>query len=212
MKKEKIKIPKATLERLSIYYTALQNLDNEEVITISTLELAKILKIKPEQIRKDLSMFGNFGMKGVGYDVIHLKIQIANILGLQNYWRLAIIGVGNLGAALANYEKITDWGFVIAALFDIDENKIGEEINGVRIYDFEKFVPISRRKLIDIGVIAVPDDAAQSVADTLIKAGVSGIWNFTAAKIDAPKDIVVVEENLMAGLSALSFYINQNSN
>ena len=201
MKKEKIKIPKATLERLSIYYTALQNLDNEEIITISTLELAKILKIKPEQIRKDLSMFGNFGMKGVGYDVIHLKIQIANILGLQNYWRLAIIGVGNLGAALANYEKITDWGF-----------KIGEEINGIRIYDFEKFVPISRRKLIDIGVIAVPDDAAQSVADTLIKAGVSGIWNFTAAKIDAPKDILVVDENLMAGLSALSFYINQNSN
>ncbi len=209
---EKKHVPKATLERLSLYYKTLQNLDNEEVVTTSAIELAEILDIKPEKIRKDLSMVGKFGMKGLGYDVIHLKTNIANILGLQNYWRLAIIGVGNLGAALANYEKISDWGFVIAALFDIDENKIGEEINGVRVYDFKKFASISRRKLIDIGVIAVPDDAAQKVADTLIAAGVKGIWNFTAVQIDAPKNIKVVDENLMTGLSALSFYLNQNSN
>lgn len=209
---EKKHVPKATLERLSLYYKTLQNLDNEEVVTTSAIELAEILDIKPEKIRKDLSMVGKFGMKGLGYDVIHLKTNIANILGLQNYWRLAIIGVGNFGAALANYEKISDWGFVIAALFDIDENKIGEEINGVRVYDFKKFASISRRKLIDIGVIAVPDDAAQEVADTLIAAGVKGIWNFTAVQIDAPKNVKVVEENLMTGLSALSFYLNQNSN
>ena len=209
---EKKHVPKATLERLSLYYKTLQNLDNEEVVTTSAIELAEILDIKPEKIRKDLSMVGKFGMKGLGYDVIHLKTNIANILGLQNYWRLAIIGVGNLGAALANYEKISDWGFVIAALFDIDENKIGEEINGVRVYDFKKFASISRRKLIDIGVIAVPDDAAQEVANTLIEAGVKGIWNFTAVQIDAPKNVKVVEENLMTGLSALSFYLNQNSN
>ena len=209
---EKKHVPKATLERLSLYYKTLQNLDNEEVVTTSAIELAEILDIKPEKIRKDLSMVGKFGMKGLGYDVIHLKTNIANILGLQNYWRLAIIGVGNLGAALANYEKISNWGFVIAALFDIDENKIGEEINGVRVYDFKKFASISRRKLIDIGVIAVPDDAAQEVANTLIEAGVKGIWNFTAVQIDAPKNVKVVDENLMTGLSALSFYLNQNSN
>lgn len=209
---EKKYVPPATLERLSLYYKTLQNLDNEEVVTTSAIELAEILDIKPEKIRKDLSMVGKFGMKGLGYDVIHLKTNIANILGLQNFWRLAIIGVGNFGAALANYEKISDWGFVIAALFDIDENKIGEEINGVRVYDFKKFASISRRKLIDIGVIAVPDDAAQEVANTLIEAGVKGIWNFTAAQIDAPKNVKVVEENLMTGLSALSFYLNQNSN
>lgn len=212
MKKEKLTLPKATLERLALYYKTLQNLDDEEVVIISTLELAKILEIKPEKIRKDLSMVGNFGMKGIGYDVVNLKLQLGNILGLQNYWRLAIIGVGNLGAALANYEKITDWGFIVAALFDVDENKIGDEINGVRIYDFKKFVPISRRKLIDIGVIAVPDAEAQNVADTLVEAGVKGIWNFTAAKINAPKNVTVVDENLMTGLSALSFYLNQNSN
>lgn len=212
MKKKIFKLPKATLERLALYYKTLQNLDDEEVVMISTPELAEILDIQPEKIRKDLSMIGKFGMKGVGYDVINLKLQIGNILGLQNYWRLAIIGAGNFGAALANYEKITDWGFIVAALFDVDEKKIGEEINGVRIYDFKKFAPISRRKLIDIGVIAVPDAEAQKVADILVEAGVKGIWNFTAAKIAAPKNVTVVDENLMIGLSALSFYLNQNTN
>lgn len=212
MKKKIFKLPKATLERLALYYKTLQNLDDEEVVMISTPELAEILDIQPEKIRKDLSMIGKFGMKGVGYDVINLKLQIGNILGLQNYWRLAIIGAGNFGAALANYEKITDWGFIVAALFDVDEKKIGEEINGVRIYDFKKFAPISRRKLIDIGVIAVPDAEAQKVADILVEAGVKGIWNFTAVKIAAPKNVTVVDENLMIGLSALSFYLNQNTN
>lgn len=212
MKKKIFKLPKATLERLALYYKTLQNLDDEEVVMISTPELAEILDIQPEKIRKDLSMIGKFGMKGVGYDVINLKLQIGNILGLQNYWRLAIIGAGNFGTALANYEKVTDWGFIVAALFDVDEKKIGEEINGVRIYDFKKFAPISRRKLIDIGVIAVPDAEAQKVADILVEAGVKGIWNFTAAKLDAPKNVTVVDENLMIGLSALSFYLNQNTN
>ncbi len=209
MKKEKLNIPPATLERLPLYYKALQILDDNEVVLVSTIELAKMLNMKSETIRKDLSSVGNFGLKGVGYEVLKLKFKLGQILGLNNYWRLAIIGVGNFGAALAKYEKITDWGFIVAALFDIDEKKFGEEINGVRIYDFKKFVSISRRKLIDIGVIAVPDDAAQNVADTLIEAGVKGIWNFTATTINAPKEIKVVDENLMAGLSVLSFHLNQ---
>lgn len=204
--------PRATIARLPLYYKALRFLDNEDVVTTSAMELAKILNITPETLRKDLNYFGHFGIKGAGYDVLYLKNKIENILGLQNFWRLAIIGVGNLGAALANYEKITEWNFIIAALFDIDENKIGEEINGVRIYDFNKFVPISRRKLIDIGVIAVPDTAAQNVADTFVEAGIKGIWNFTAAKIEVPQGFTVIDENLMAGLGTLSFYLNQNSN
>lgn len=210
MKEEK-KIPRATIERLPLYYKALQFLDDEETVTTTAIELAKILDITPETLRKDLNYFGHFGIKGAGYDVLYLKNKIANILGLQNYWRLAIIGVGNLGAALANYEKITEWGFIVAALFDIDEKKFGNEINGVRIYDFNKFVPISRRKLIDIGVITVPAAAAQNVADIFVEAGVKGIWNFTAAKIEVPKDFIVVDENLMNGLGALSFYLNRNS-
>lgn len=204
------KIARATVERLSLYYQALQKLADEKFQEISSIELAKMIKIKPEQIRKDLTMFGNFGIKGLGYDVFDLKNKIENILGLHNNYRIAIIGVGNLGAALANYEKFSELGFVVAALFDIDKNKISKEINGVRIYDFEKFIPISRRKLIDIGVIAVPNDEAQKVADVLAEAEIRGIWNFTSTKLQVPYFITVVNENLSVGLGALSFYMNQN--
>ena len=204
------KVSKITIERLPLYYQALQELADKGFQEVSSIELAKMIGTKPEQIRKDLTAFGNFGIKGLGYDVFDLKNKISDILGLQNNFRLAIIGVGNLGKALANYKKISELGFVIAALFDIDKNKIGKEINGVRIYDFEKFIPISHRKLIDIGVIAVPAEEAQNVADVLAEAEVRGIWNFTSAKLQVPYFITVVNENLTIGLGALSFYLNQN--
>ena len=201
---------KATVRRLPLYYRALEKLSERGFKEVSSLELAKILGIKPEQIRKDLTEFGNFGIKGLGYEVLELKNKIANILGLNNNFRIAIIGVGKLGTALANYEKISDLGFVIAALFDVNKNKIGDEINGVRIYDFEKFIPISRRKLIDIGVIAVPDAEAQKVADVLAEAEIRGIWNFTATKLKVPYFITVMNEDLSVGLTSLSFYLNRN--
>lgn len=204
------KFSKATVKRLPLYYQVLQNFENNGIEEISSMEITKILGIKPEQIRKDLTAFGNFGIKGLGYKVTELKNKIGNILGLQNNWRIAIIGMGKLGTALAHYEKLSEFGFVLAALFDIDKNKIGNEINDVRIYDFEKFVSISRRKLIDIGVIAVPDGAAQHVADVLAEAEVRGIWNFTSVKLQVPYFITVVNENLTAGIGALSFYLNQN--
>ena len=205
------KLPRPTIERLPLYHRALQKLYYNQVKDISSMQLSKILGIKCEQIRKDLTEFGNFGIKGLGYDVRELKSQIENILGLKNNFRIAIIGVGNFGTALANYEKFSEMGFVVAALFDIDKNKIGNEINNVRIYDFEKFVPISHRKLIDIGVIAVPDNAAQKVADVLAEAEIRGIWNFTATKLNVPYFITVVNEDLSIGLGSLSFYLNQNS-
>ena len=208
---EKKILPRPTINRLPIYYNVLQELENSGCKEISSLELAKILRLKPEQIRKDLTSCGHFGLKGLGYKVRYLKNRIAQILGFQNNFRIAIIGVGNLGSALANYEKISELGFVVAALFDIDKNKIGKEINDVRIYDFEKFIPISHRKLIDIGVIAVPEEAAQKVADVLAEAQIRGIWNFTAAKLEVPYFITVVNENFTIGLGALSFYLNQNS-
>ena len=204
------KISKATVKRLPLYYRELQKLESTGILEVSSIYLSEKLGIKPEQIRKDLITFGSFGIKGLGFEVSDLKNKLANILGLQNNFRLAIIGVGNLGATLANYEKISELGFVVAALFDIDKNKIGKEINGVRIYDFAKFIPISRRKLIDIGVIAVPNSEAQKVADILAEAEVRGIWNFTTEKLEVPYFVTVVNEDLSIGLSTLSFYLNQN--
>lgn len=207
---EQKKIAKALVRRLPLYYQTLQKLEDEGFTEISSMEFARLIGTKSEQIRKDLTTFGHFGIKGLGYDVHDLKNKIANIIGLQNNFRLAIIGVGNLGAALANYQEISELGFVIAALFDVDKKKIGDDINGVRIYDFAKFIPISRRKLIDIGVIAVPEDEAQNVADVLAEAEIRGIWNFTSAKLEVPYFITVVNENFAHGLGALSFYLNQN--
>lgn len=202
---------KATVKRLPLYYQFLQKLENRGIKEISSIELSKIMGIKPEQIRKDLTAFGNFGIKGLGYEVADLKNKIWHILGLQNNWHIAIIGVGKLGTALANYEKLSELGFVITALFDVNKNKIGNEINNVRIYDFEKFISISRRKLIDIAVIAVPDEEAQKVADVLAEAEIRGIWNFTSVRLNVPYFITVVNENLTAGIGTLSFYLNQNS-
>ena len=208
---EEKKFSKTTVKRLPLYYQSLRELENKGINEISSIELSKMMGIKPEQIRKDLTAFGNFGIKGLGYEVSDLKNNIGNILGLHNNWRVAIIGMGKLGTALTNYEKLSELGFVIAALFDVDKKKIGNEINDVRIYDFEKFIPISRRKLIDIGVIAVPDEEAQKVANVLAEAEIRGVWNFTSVKLNVPYFITVVNENLTSGIGALSFYLNQNS-
>lgn len=207
---EEKKFSPATIKRLPLYYRVLQKLEDKKIKEVSSIDLAEMLDLKPEKIRKDLTGFGNFGIKGLGFKVKELKNKISNILGLQNNFRIAIIGVGKMGAALANYDKISDLGFVVAALFDVDKEHIGEEINGVRVYDFDKFISISHRKLIDIGVITVPDEEAQKVADVLAEAQVRGIWNFTSVKLKVPYFITVIDENLTVGLSTLSFYLNQN--
>lgn len=207
---EEKRIAKATIRRLPQYYKALKILQDEKFTEVSSMDLARMVGTKPEQIRKDLTAFGNFGIKGLGYDVIDLKNKIADILGLHNNFRVAIIGIGKLGTALAGYQKLSEMGFVLAALFDIDEDKIGDEINGIRIYDFNKFISVSHRKLIDIAILAVPDEEAQNVADVLAEAEVRGIWNFTSVRLEVPYFITVVNEDLSVGLGALSFYMNQN--
>ena len=198
---------RATLERLPLYYRTLKNLIDSGEEIISSSELSKILEITPEQIRKDFSDFGQFGIKGVGYDVDKLKRGIEKILGLQYNWRMAIVGVGNLGTALANDKIFPLQGFQVCALFDVDENLIGQKINGVKVYDFAKLDAVIRRKIIDIGIITVPDTQAQIVADALISAGVKGIWNFAPIKISVPPEIYLVNEDLFIGLTTLSHYL-----
>lgn len=203
-------ISRATVERLPIYYRELELAEEAGVQIISSKELGRRLEITPEQIRKDLTMFGQFGSKGLGYPVRGLRAGIGKILGYQHRWRLAIIGAGKLGTALASY-NFSALGFTVAAIFDNDQNIIGTEINNLRVYDFAKFKSIGGRKLIDIGVIAVPEIEAQDVADVLIKAGIRGIWNFAPVKLEVPPKVSVVNEDLTVSLSALSFYLAQSS-
>ena len=176
---------------------------------ISSDELGRRLDITPEQIRKDLATFGQFGRKGIGYDVRELKNKIENILGLQNKWRLAIVGVGHLGGALANYVNFASLGFSVAALLDINKKIIGSEVNGIKVTAASRMKEIIAADEVDIGVITVPASEAQSVADSLVAAGIKGIWNFAPIKLSVPPGVPLVNEDLSVGLSALSYHMSQ---
>ncbi len=205
-------IPQATINRLPLYYRTLKQVAQSGKNIISSNELGALLDMTPEQIRKDLVFFGQFGLKGLGYQIDELAAHIEKILGLQHRWRLAIIGVNDLGVALASYENFTELGFKIAALFDINPKNVGKEINNMRVYNFDKITSIAPRKLIDIGVITTPADSAQLVANKLIDAGIKGIWNFAPVKLEVPMDISLVEEDLTFGLSTLSYRLAQRTN
>ena len=203
-------ISQATIDRLPLYFRTLRLVEEEKLNIISSDELGRRLDITPEQIRKDLATFGQFGRKGIGYDVRELRDKIGNILGLHNKWRLAIVGVGHLGGALANYVNFAPLGFSVVALFDNNKEIIGSEVNGLEVNAASNMKRIIADRSVDIGVITVPANEAQGVADLLIAAGVKGIWNFAPIKLNVPIDIPLVNEDLSVGLSALSYHMSQD--
>ena len=202
-------ISQATIDRLPLYFRTLRLAEEESLQIISSDELGRRLDITPEQIRKDLATFGQFGRKGIGYDVSELKERIGNILGLHNHWRLAIVGIGHLGGALANYVNFASLGFSVVALLDRDKKIIGHKVNGIEVCDIARMKEIVASKAVDIGVITVPADEAQGVADLLVAAGVKGIWNFAPIKLSVPSTVPLVNEDLSVGLSALSYHMSQ---
>ena len=203
-------ISQATIDRLPLYFRTLRLAEEESLPIISSDELGRRLDITPEQIRKDLATFGQFGRKGIGYDVSELKERISNILGLHNCWRLAIVGVGHLGGALANYVNFASLGFTVVALFDKNKAVVGTTVNGIRVNSISHIKSIMAERMIDIGIITVPATEAQSVADKLVAAGVKGIWNFAPIKLSVPEHIPLVNEDLSIGLSALSYHMSQD--
>ena len=203
-------ISQATIDRLPLYFRTLRlAAESEDLPIISSEELGRRLDITPEQIRKDLATFGQFGRKGIGYDVRELKDKIGNILGLHKHWRLAIVGIGHLGGALANYVNFAPLGFSVVALLDKNEEIIGNKVNGIKIADSRRMNEVIAERKVDIGVITVPASEAQNVADKLIAAGVKGIWNFAPIKLSVPSTIPLVNEDLSIGLSALSYHMTQ---
>ena len=204
---EHLSISKATVDRLPRYYRCLRQLTDEGVEIASSEELGRRLAINPEQIRKDLAFFGQFGKKGVGYYVAELKESIGGILGLDHHWNVAIIGMGHLGAALANYQGIARLGFHLAAIFDVNPVVIGTRVGERRVEDIAYLAEIIAERDIQIGVIAVPAIHAQGVADKLVGAGIRGIWNFAPVNLHVPPHIPFVSEDLSVGLSSLSYYL-----
>lgn len=208
--KRQIVISRATIDRLPLYFRTLRHIKEEGVDIVSSDELGKRIDITPEQIRKDLASFGEFGKKGVGYYVEELIRNIGEILGLHHNWHMAIIGVGHLGWALANYRNFTSLGFTLSAIFDVDYSKIGQTINDVVIQHLDDLQETVKKRNIQIGIITVPTEHAQDVADQLVAAGVKGIWNFAPVKIDVPSNIFIISEDLSVGLSSLSYYLSSN--
>ena len=207
--KDQVTISKATIDRLPLYFRTLRLAQDEGIDIISSDELGRRLTITPEQIRKDLASFGQFGKKGVGYYVNELKRNVGEILGLNNHWNIAVIGIGHLGAALANYQNFVTLGFNLVALFDQDPNVIGTTVNHVKVEDIANLGQIVKDRNIQFGIIAVPAAFAQGVADKLVSSGIRGIWNFAPIKMQVPDSMHIVNEDLSVGLSSLSYHITR---
>jgi len=200
------KIPNETIRRLPIYLRALLIVTQQGKKEISSQELADLLTVKSTQIRKDFSFFGDFGKRGVGYDIEELVMHIKKILRLRDVRKAALVGVGNLGSAVLAYPGFKMYGFDIAAAFDCDCNKVGRKVKDIIIEDASNIQALKKHK-IDIGIIAVPKDAAQQTADALVKAGVKGILNFSPCYIDVPKSIKVITIDIATDLARLSYYM-----
>jgi redox-sensing transcriptional repressor len=200
------RVPDATVARLATYLRVLSTLGDRAVGTVSSDELAAAAGVNSAKLRKDLSYLGSYGIRGVGYDVGTLTDQISRTLGLTVHRSVALIGVGNLGQALAGYAGFATRGFRIAALLDADPGRIGSTIRGLTVRDIADLNTIVEESGITIGVLAVPAAAAQDVCDRLVAAGVTSILNFAPVVLTVPPHVHLRKVDLAAELQILSFH------
>jgi redox-sensing transcriptional repressor len=200
------RVPDATVARLATYLRVLSTLGDRAVATVSSEELAAAAGVNSAKLRKDLSYLGSYGIRGVGYDVTTLTEQISRTLGLTVHRSVALIGVGNLGQALAGYAGFATRGFRIAALVDSDPARIGSTIRGLKVRDIAELDTIVEEQAITIGVLAVPAAAAQDVCDRLVAAGVTSILNFAPVVVSVPPHVHLRKVDLAAELQILSFH------
>ncbi|MDH3540817.1 MAG: redox-sensing transcriptional repressor Rex [Acidimicrobiia bacterium] len=197
-------IPPATVQRLPIYLRCLNDYGSQ---TISSESLASLARVNSAKVRKDLSFLGSYGTRGVGYDVDHLRYQISRELGLTRDWAVCIVGIGNLGKALAKYGGFSKRGFSILGLFDSDPNKIGKRVGGLVIESLSGFKAAVAERQLSIGVITTPAGAAQEVADLMVEAGISSILNFAPTVLSKPDGVDVRRVDLSTELQICSFYL-----
>src|SRR5215213_5981763 len=205
------RIPEATVARLPVYLRALNSLLETEIRTCSSEELAAAAGVNSAKLRKDLSHLGSYGTRGVGYDVEYLRYQIAREIGLTQDWPVVIVGIGNLGHALANYSGFTSRGFRTVALLDADEARQGELVAGLKIRPFTELSVIVRQHGVAIGVIATPAIAAQSVCDHMIAAGIRSILNFAPTVLSVPTGVDVRMVDLSSELQILAYHEQRKS-
>jgi redox-sensing transcriptional repressor len=199
------RVPEATINRLSVYSRFLERLDEKGIITISSNEIAEGVGVSPPQVRKDLAYFGEFGTRGVGYNVQDLMRYTLKILGLNVPWPLLLVGAGNLGYALSTYRGFNSRGFSIVGVFDNDLKKIGRKIGALDVYPPEKMPDIINEYKVRVGIIAVPTKSAQDVADLMISNGLDAILNFAPVSLNVPEHIVYRNVDLSVNLEILTF-------
>lgn len=204
------KVPQATVPRLARYLRVLHRLEREGVPKVSSKELAERLDANAAQIRKDFSYFGEFGVRGVGYEVSFLIGELSKCLGLDADWYVAICGAGKLGQALARYRGFGEEGFKLAGIFDSSRLVIGTEIDGLTVLPERELTDFVRDNDVHIAVITVPAEAAQSVADKAIAGGIRGIVNFAPVRLTPVEGVFIRQVDLSTELMVVSFYLSQS--
>lgn len=197
------KIPEPTLKRLTLYYQYLSNKLEQEIEQISCTDIARDLDLTSIQIRKDLQIAGAKGKPKIGYTIEELLDVLNSSLGYDNINEAFLVGVGNFGQLLLNYKGFKEYNFEILAAFDNDANKIDKTINGIKVFDINKFEDLVKRMKIKIGIIATNSDSAQQIADIMVQSDIKAIWNLTHFNIDLPNNIIRVDVNLSESLSML---------
>jgi redox-sensing transcriptional repressor len=205
----KYKFPKTTIERLSFYFRALEELTRRGIDTVSSEALGEKLNIKSSQIRKDLSYFGYFGKRGMGYDVKYLIKELRYILGLDREWKVIVVGAGHLGVAISQYPTFKKRGFVVKGMFDVDEKKVGREERGVPIMHVKEMDRFIKENGIEMAILTVPPNVAQDVADALAASGIKAVLNFAPVTIHFDdKELRCLNVDLTTKLEALAYYMS----
>ena len=203
------KVSEAVIKRLPRYYRHLSQLIEQKIERVSSNELSERMRITASQVRQDLNNFGGFGQQGYGYNVIILYEEIGHILGIDNRLSCVLVGAGNLGHALANYDNFTKRGFHIKAIFDNNTQLIGEKINEIEISPIESLYDFIRENNIDIAMLAIPAVSVKGLIDGILAAGIKGIWNFSYLDVDVPEDVALVNVHLSDSLMTLAYKINE---
>ncbi|QIK74508.1 redox-sensing transcriptional repressor Rex [Nocardioides piscis] len=204
-------IPEATVARLPVYLRALMTLAEREIETCSSEELASAAGVNSAKLRKDLSHLGSYGTRGVGYDVEYLRYQIAREIGLTQDWPVVIVGIGNLGHALANYSGFRSRGFRVVALLDADPGRHDEMVAGIDVRPFDDLESIVAENDVAIGVIATPANAAQDVADRMVAAGITSVLNFAPTVLSVPEGVDVRKVDLSIELQILAYHVQRKA-
>ncbi len=203
-------IPKATIKRLSLIYRQLELLEFDGYRMVSSEKMAWLCQVNPAQVRKDLGYFGEFGVRGVGYDVRELMNQIKKILAVNRTWNMGLVGIGHLGTALINHQNFPARGFTFVAAFDSDPNKVGQPLgSNLRIQHSRNLEEVAREKSIQIGVIATPSHEAQAVADQLSRADIHAILNFSRNHVHAPEGCMVEHIDFTIRLDILTYRLKK---